>query len=223
MTINARWHKAHRMPRNASLEQRVQWHLAHSEACGCREMPATIRAELRRRTPSLGAPFVAALIAKAWESDPWHGPETKGLLNGVSADEAISKPVHAAHSIWELVLHMTAWQREVLARLEGKRPSLPEMGDWPGVPAPSAAAWKRARRDLEGSLRELVQRVKALGAEDLEVFVGATRSRPLGSGVSRAEMLVGILQHNAYHTGQIALLRKAGGLTPLKTGADRRP
>jgi hypothetical protein len=48
--INATWHKAHRMPAGATLEQRVTWHLAHRKACGCRtDLPAPIANELKRR------------------------------------------------------------------------------------------------------------------------------------------------------------------------------
>ena len=47
---NAAWHAAHRMPANATLDQRVQWHQAHEAACACREMPKSIRAELARRS-----------------------------------------------------------------------------------------------------------------------------------------------------------------------------
>ena len=63
--------------------------------------------------------------------------------------------------------------------------------------------------NLESSLRTLAQRVSRLTSDELAVMVGTTRDRPLGTGVTRAEMLLGILQHNAYHTGQLALLRKA--------------
>ena len=47
--LNAEWHLAHRMPPKATLEQRLAWHLEHAQHCGCREMPASIRAELARR------------------------------------------------------------------------------------------------------------------------------------------------------------------------------
>jgi hypothetical protein len=48
--INAAWHKAHRMPPRATLDQRVEWHIEHLKACACRtDLPATIRSELRRR------------------------------------------------------------------------------------------------------------------------------------------------------------------------------
>jgi hypothetical protein len=47
--LNARWHVAHPMPKAATLDERVVWHLAHAKACGCREIPATVAAELKRR------------------------------------------------------------------------------------------------------------------------------------------------------------------------------
>jgi hypothetical protein len=49
MAINADWHRAHVMARNASLDERVAWHLEHAEACGCRAMPRTVTEELARR------------------------------------------------------------------------------------------------------------------------------------------------------------------------------
>ena len=47
--INQEWHLAHKMPRNATLEQRLEWHVMHSANCGCRDMPDTIRRELEAR------------------------------------------------------------------------------------------------------------------------------------------------------------------------------
>lgn len=49
MTVNRAWHEAHKMPRNATHEERLEWHLAHSFNCGCREMPPGIRKELEAR------------------------------------------------------------------------------------------------------------------------------------------------------------------------------
>jgi hypothetical protein len=48
--INAEWHRRHRMPARATLDERVTWHLAHLKACACRsDLPASVRAELKRR------------------------------------------------------------------------------------------------------------------------------------------------------------------------------
>jgi hypothetical protein len=47
--INREWHLAHRMPRNATLEQRLEWHIMHASNCSCREMPERIRREAAAR------------------------------------------------------------------------------------------------------------------------------------------------------------------------------
>jgi hypothetical protein len=47
--MNASWHKRHPMPMGSTLDQRVEWHVAHARACGCREMPPTVIKELKRR------------------------------------------------------------------------------------------------------------------------------------------------------------------------------
>ena len=47
--MNAEWHRKNRMPKNATLEQRINWHKGHAKACSCREMPESIRKEIERR------------------------------------------------------------------------------------------------------------------------------------------------------------------------------
>lgn len=47
--MNKAWHDANPMPPNATLDQRVAWHVAHAAACGCRDMPESVKAELLRR------------------------------------------------------------------------------------------------------------------------------------------------------------------------------
>lgn len=54
--LNRAWHLAHRMPANATLEQRIEWHLEHARVCKCREMPETIKKELRKRKLSNTVP-----------------------------------------------------------------------------------------------------------------------------------------------------------------------
>jgi len=49
-TLNAEWHRRHPMPKPVTLAQRVRWHVAHAKACGCRPIPASVRAALAART-----------------------------------------------------------------------------------------------------------------------------------------------------------------------------
>jgi uncharacterized damage-inducible protein DinB len=154
-------------------------------------------------------PALAALLRKGYASDPWHGPATADLLSDVPFAAAAARPLANGHNIWEIVLHMTAWQREVARRLGGAEPQPPEDGDWPAPPMPSQDAWDSARAELGTSLEQLAIAVSALSDEDLREPVGSARDRALGAGVTKAEMVAGVLQHNAYHSGQIALLLKA--------------
>jgi len=47
--VNADWHRENPMPTNANVDQRVMWHIEHTKACRCREMPASIADEIGRR------------------------------------------------------------------------------------------------------------------------------------------------------------------------------
>jgi hypothetical protein len=53
MKINAVWHAAHRMPINASIAQRIKWHMSHAKACACRPMPAKLKEELTKQANPL--------------------------------------------------------------------------------------------------------------------------------------------------------------------------
>ena len=87
---------------------------------------------------------LADLVERVVEGDPWHGPTVVALLDGMPARDAAAHVVPGAHSIWELVLHMTGWAREVQARLTGEAAGEPAGGDWPAVRDVSPAAWAAA-------------------------------------------------------------------------------
>lgn len=166
---------------------------------------------MANNSSSTSGPALAELLRKGHSSSPWYGPATADLLADVSPAMAAAKPVADGHSVWEIVLHTTGWQREVARRLRGATPSLPDEGDWPEPPAPpntTQEAWDQAQAALRESLEQLADAVASLSDQDFDARIG-TSSRPLGTGVTKAETVIGMLQHNAYHSGQIALLLKA--------------
>lgn len=150
-------------------------------------------------------------IRSSFDGDPWHGPSTKSLLLDLTAAEAFAKPLPGAHGPWELVLHMTAWTREVARRLEGHPPGTPKEGDWPFLLDDRDVAWQKAIEGLGMALAALAAAVETFPEARLREQVGGSRDAPLGTGVTYADMLSGLAQHQAYHSGQIALLRKALG------------
>ena len=140
--------------------------------------------------------------------DPWHGSPLSAILDGVTWQQAASKPLADAHSIWELVLHMTGWKNETRRRLSGAPAGEPEYGDWPAVGQTSAERWTEAVEHLELAHRLLVSAVKDFPEPDLYVPTNDARNRELGVGVTYYELLHGIVQHDVYHAGQIAILKK---------------
>lgn len=133
----------------------------------------------------------------------WHGPALADLLEDVNAEAAAGYPIKGAHSIWELVLHITAWTEIARERLAGsaKADPTPEE-DWPPVGDTSADAWRSARERLKDAHRELAEEVAAL---DDAVLI----SRLPGKDHTALVMYHGIIEHDAYHGGQIAVLKKA--------------
>jgi uncharacterized damage-inducible protein DinB len=152
------------------------------------------------------------VLADQWRrscwSDPWHGSSLGALLRDVDAGTAAAHPIAGGHSIWEVVLHLTAWTDEVARRLEGHAPAMPLAGDWPAPPE-SAARWQETLDGLAEAQGRLERLLAAFPAQRLDERVGSERDAPLGTGVSYEGLVQGALQHNAYHGGQIALLRRA--------------
>ena len=152
---------------------------------------------------------IADQLRRGHERSAWHGPSVREGLDGVTASVAAAHSIPGAHSIWELVLHITAWRGEVIRRLNGGQPGLPAEGDWPPVGETTEAAWAEARHRLDDSHRQLAAAVARFAENNLDESVGRQPPDPaLGTVGSYYVMLHGIAQHDAYHMGQVAILRK---------------
>jgi uncharacterized damage-inducible protein DinB len=147
---------------------------------------------------------IADQLARVFDGDPWYGPSVADVLGGLTPEAAAHRPIPQAHTAWEIALHMTSWNREVLRRLKTGVSRDPEDGDWPEEPEATEENWRWTVERLEQSFRELLAAVRAFPAERL----GEERDRPLGSGVSFFVLLHGIVQHNVAHAAQMSLLRK---------------
>lgn len=147
-----------------------------------------------------------------YDGDPWHGASITAVLDGVNAEMAARRSIPGAHTIWELVLHMTAWTREVASRVRGAEAKSPPE-DWPpprfGGGEPD---WVAARRELASAQQELENAVAELKPADLTRWVGDQRDASLGSGLPVGSVIRGLLQHHTYHEGQISLLKRVAEL-----------
>ena len=141
--------------------------------------------------------------------DPWHGSPLAAILDGISWEQASARPIAGAHSIWELVLHMAAWKNEVRHRLSGEPAGEPEEGDWPAAESVSREGWSAALEKLELAHRLLVSAIKDFPEQNLYIPINDAREQVPGAGTTYYELLHGIVQHDVYHAGQMAILKKA--------------
>lgn len=146
---------------------------------------------------------IADQLKRAYEGKAWHGPAVREVLAGVTAEQAARRPLANAHNIWELVVHIGVWEAFVRRRLEGEViTDVPPEQDWPPVTATEAAAWKQTLAQLEVGHLKLRKALAALPEARLSETVQ-------GMGYSVYFMLHGVVQHDLYHAGQIALLKKS--------------
>jgi uncharacterized damage-inducible protein DinB len=139
---------------------------------------------------------------RAFSGDAWHGPSLMSLLDGVSAEDASKHSVNAAHSVWELVNHVASWNTIVRLKLAGEAPKVTPELDWPPVWEASEVEWKRSLEHLAESRARLRAAVERLHEGELDEKWGAKEE-------SRYVLIHGLIQHDLYHAGQIAILKKA--------------
>jgi uncharacterized damage-inducible protein DinB len=143
---------------------------------------------------------------RAFEGEAWHGPSVLALLQDVTAEQAAAHPIPGAHSIWELTLHIAAWERACKRRLAGDPAQLTDDEDWQPLTDISAAAWENTKQQLIDNHRELLHAITNVSESTLNEPI---ITDPNTTYSSVYVTLHGGVQHDLYHAGQIAMLKKA--------------
>jgi uncharacterized damage-inducible protein DinB len=140
-------------------------------------------------------------LNRSFRGEAWHGPCLQDLLADVSFEQALARPFANVHSIWEIVLHIITWLEVARRRLGGEDWEPDPEQDWPAVADATESGWKIALGHLEGAVERLRGAITAFNPDRLDENV---RGKPY----SIYFLLHGVIQHNLYHAGQIALLKK---------------
>jgi len=138
-------------------------------------------------------------LNRAWGGPSWTGVPIRPLLDDLTEAQARSHPLPGAHSIIELVAHMSLWLDVVADRLTGnvKEPTAEE--DWRDG---AKLSWASLVEELDNAHSHLSDAIARLPVNDLDKIVA-------GRKYTTYVMLHGVIQHNLYHAGQIAILKKA--------------
>ncbi len=144
---------------------------------------------------------IADQLKRAFEGEAWHGPSLLEILKDVTAGQAAARPIPDGHSIWEIVLHIVAWESACRRRLAGDRAEPSDEEDWPAVKDTGEDAWQATKVNLEEGHQQLRQAIARLDESQLD--------EPILPGKSSVYVTVqGTVQHDLYHAGQIAILKK---------------
>lgn len=153
---------------------------------------------------------LAGALERTVRGPMWHGPALAELVGGLGAQDAAARGIAGAHSIWELVLHIAAWANIARERLAGTAGTPTAEENFPPIGEPTEPRWRDALVRLETSYDALASAVRRLDE--------ATLAAPTAGLTDPAWVLVqGVVEHGAYHGGQIALLRRSLGIDPPKS------
>jgi len=146
--------------------------------------------------------WIVDQLNRAFDGEAWHGPALMEILDGIDATTAAARLMPAAHNIWELVLHLSAWEQVVTRRIAGETLTLTDEQNFGHIERVSEANWQKAIETLKQGHSQLIQAVSVLSDSRLN-------DRVPGKDYNLLFMLLGVVQHAAYHGGQIALLKRS--------------
>ena len=144
------------------------------------------------------------LVEESYEKRAWQGPNLRGSIRGLTAQEAAWRPGLERHNIWEMVIHAAYWKYIIRRRIVGeKKGSFPLKGsNWIKRPIVlSENAWREDVRLLDEMHRSMVEAIVSLKPSKLY-------HKPAGSKFTNLSVIHGIACHDVYHTGQIQLLKR---------------
>jgi uncharacterized damage-inducible protein DinB len=147
---------------------------------------------------------LADQIRRAFEGEAWHGDSLLEILAGVNAKTAAARPIPNAHTIWELLLHIQVWDDASIRRAGGTAVQPTGEKDFPPVRDTREAAWQQTLASVKKTHEELVRTVAAFPDSRLQERVPGKSQ----DYYNFYYLFSGIVQHELYHAGQIALLKK---------------
>ncbi|HAS45784.1 MAG TPA: DinB family protein [Microscillaceae bacterium] len=141
----------------------------------------------------------------AYNGSPWHGKSLLQLVKGIDYQQANHRPIPQAHSIWELIQHILSWREFVIKKLEGDAEFDIEINsthDWTPTQTPIEAKWQNILSALVENQQVILEILESWQDAQLDDLVP-------GKEYNFYTLLHGIIEHDIYHAGQIALVRKA--------------
>lgn len=147
---------------------------------------------------------IAEIYQNVYNGEPWSGSSLTEILKGVTPEQAYSRKAPGCHTIWEIVLHIIAWRKFTLKKLQNDSTfdiPLNSDSDWPPVKGSYESSWINTLNELELIQYQLVALIEIMDEYKLDELVP-------GKKYTFYHLLHGLIQHDLYHVAQISLLKK---------------
>lgn len=142
-------------------------------------------------------------FTEIYGGDPWLGESFMEKLDDVSEKEAFTPPMKGVHTIAELVAHVIYWRSPIIKRLKGEKDYVGLMDspeNWPTLASLKVKGWEKLLEEFDESQTQLISLLKKVKPEFYK-----EQYKP---GVTWDQMIEGVVQHDVYHLGQLALVKK---------------
>ena len=144
----------------------------------------------------------AAQLNENFAGEPWFGRNIQAILKEINEDIASQKP-NGQHSILELLYHMINWRLFTINRLEKSSATVKsfEENDWQVLDHQDKSLWQKGIEQLNDTQQRLLNLINTMKDEELQSPVHER-------DYENRTLINGIIQHDIYHLGQIAYIKK---------------
>jgi uncharacterized damage-inducible protein DinB len=143
---------------------------------------------------------ISGLFTNLYQGEPWIDVTLVDTLQHIPYQKAAEK-YRNCNSIWEITNHIVAWRENVLQRVQGKVINTPNHNYFESIPDVSESAWQATLQNLAQSQKQWVTFLENFDEKEFDALYP-------NNGLNYYEHIHGIIQHDAYHLGQIAILSK---------------
>lgn len=137
-------------------------------------------------------------VENFYNGEPYYGDPILKILGGINSAKSLKKVSENAHNIAELLAHIIGWEEYLIKQFKGDKEFQMEQNlsfDWRRIDKNEKSLWTSLTTKLEENHKELVS-VLSDDKYDIE---------------KKKTMVSNMMEHDLYHLGQIAILKKIIG------------
>jgi len=137
-----------------------------------------------------------------YNGNPWYGDPIMKILEGVGEEVAFAQAAPGKHSIAEILWHMIYWRQLLIKKLQGDsdyQASMQSEDNWRAVEKLRKMGWHNLLSVLAAEQATLVDLLSKQPPDILE--------KEFKKDAIFDSLIAGIIQHDLYHLGQIAILK----------------